>query len=321
MLIPLLAILIILPLPLIAQKDECNYHATLSEKEKFFLTQPFKTQMELNMSDLFHSFEVVREKLPLFQNLIDNYATNEKLNKLEPLPLYPLDRDTNLIFLDQSIPTIKAPLLCSEHGASLISPKKADFAKVASIMKSLNLTLVPFFALAYQNSVYNKELSLLEVQQDQNKLKYLQSIALPFLTSQGTISYPSKPSESSSELTATDFSYPILCSKPNNPWDLEENKPTWFKILTKVKKALSTLSHHSDLYSFFIRKFQNLRTSQRSPLSRGLLAKTPEFFKKIVNFLDTFSSPHSWETTTSSGFAQFEEFTGNVDKSKAIFKN
>ena len=317
--------------------DICGDHATLIEKDRFHLSQPFNTEVEIDLKNYFEFFTDLDQSLPLFKNALENYTTLNKLEKLEPLPFVPFDKERNVFLLKDLYPDTKQALqACANEGGELISfHNQQTRAQLVEAIKSLNLTFAPLKVLPLFNAIFDPKFRYLDTP-DSSHFKALSEGLPPVLHKNGTLIYPSLPEpppkpaapaegsgseppgsgrkkrETASETTTRP---PVqagrtLCFKPNNPWDRVENRAPWIEKTKHVRNSISFLEQCALAFQKVRRVLQGLDLRKASSIRKLQLPVLPSM-KSIISFLKEFSSPLRWELSVPQDEELFDKFIQN----------
>ena len=294
--------------------DICNFHATLIETEKFYLTQPFSKIISLNFSDYSQAFSKLSDLLPLFSQNLERYGSENKIVETENVKLIPFTSEFNVFAIPNDTLGKDGFKACSLNDGSLVTLTEENRKQLVAILTKLNLpkttfNTFPFFSLFAPDS---KELI------ETPDLKYIVQLwtkSPPFLHSNNTIEYPNKykpkgdNSNAEVETSAEDFSSPVICQKPNNPWDLPENRKSWINLASKVKTAISLLQKLKQTYDLSVKSLNSIPQSTWTNAANFFKLVLPEPFQATLSFLETFSKRKNWEKTDRSAADRFYAFT------------
>ena len=326
--------------------DICGNHASLIEQDKFFLSQPYSVETELDFENYLYFFKTAAKLLPLFKNGLENYTSEQKIKSLEPWQSVPFDKNRNVILLQKLVPdTSKAFQACAENGNELISfHDNATKALLASAIGQLGLSFAPVKVVPLFDSVFDPQLRYL----DSPGKELVEAIAggsVPYLLKNGSMAYSAtttastisvadattapaapvvgngrkrrsksagaEPSASGASTTASPPSGRTLCFRQNNPWDREKNLPGW---LSKVKQIFNSVNVVEKLISSFNKAkkiINNLDTKATSSVKKIKLALPPAM-KNLVDFLQSFADVSKWETLVPEDEKQFDNFLHDV---------
>ena len=112
----------------------------------------------------------------------------------------------------------------------------------------------------------------------------------------------------------------VICSKPNNVWDLEgRNRNIWLRVAKRLVNALDTVG---TLISK-ARKSKNVLNKlmkSTSEVSNIIMATVPRYIRNILQFLDRYKNPYEWESSTIKSLADFENFIKDVQLAEKDLK-
>ena len=163
--------------------DECNQVATLIEAKKIYLTQPLDINTPLSFNDYIHLFERMAQDINAFKDISQNYTTEDKIQRTEPLPLHPFDDEHNIIHIKKQIKNVDAINECSRHHAELITVTNSTRQKIVKLMRNLDIQAVPFQAIPVLHSLYTPKGEHIETPQTDasKKMKIVKDTALPYI--------------------------------------------------------------------------------------------------------------------------------------------
>ena len=321
--------------------DKCGHYATLVEKQRFILTQPYNGNLSVNFEDFFRTFENISTVLPEFRAKLEQYSSVEKIMETEPQPLIPFEDKTNLFFIKDNVTTFSASEECNKNKGQLVSVNQQNRAQIAAILKSLNATSTPFLGFAYQDSVYSPlQMDFLDKPASSDAISAVHTKGTPVLFSNNRINYPVKmkvlttttaPSgrrkrqttsaPATIETTKEDFTSPVLCAKPNNPWDLLPNRASWLKTyntLTSKIRQLEKLLFDADTIKRVLGSFPK---AVNDVASHALRLQTPAFLKDIATTLRKFTTSSAWDSSTMATMNEFTKLIFDIKGAIRFFKN
>jgi hypothetical protein len=287
--------------------DKCNLHATLVETDTFYLTQPFTKNIVVDISKYAQAFPKMASLLPKFKEILNNYENETFIKESEPEQLIPFTPEMNIFISKEPKPNRESFQTCAQNGGSLVRLDSKNREQVVSIMKAHNIATTPIQALPFHSLLSLSEFDSLHHPTLENLANVWQK-SPPWITSNDNIEYPStivtvdgQPFNS----TSGDFKSPVLCAKPNNPWDLEQNRNDWKRMIPKINTAVSMLTRIKNSFEISSRSLKNVPTITKQ-IAEVFKLTLPDSFKQILSFLESFSKKRQWEQTTKTDlFANF----------------
>ena len=295
----------------VVRTDICNYHATLTENDAFYLTQPFIKNISINIMNYDKAFSTLSSLLPRFQNILHTYETDDSIKQTEPVRLTEYNNQHNVYPINTTTVARLAFNSCTANGGSLITLNPHNRLQVASIMKELQMDTTPVKVLPLHSIFSVPDLEILDTPHA-NYLQYSYK-SPPIFTKENTFKYPDKSKTTTAgsvaiDSTADDYASKILCMKPNNPWDLPTNRRSWIHLLPLIKTSISLLDRLRTSYDQSSRSLKSLPQTVFKQTANFFKLNLPEPFKFILEFLDNFSSKRNWEKTDMSHLDKFKQF-------------
>jgi len=103
----------------------------------------------------------------------------------------------------------------------------------------------------------------------------------------------------------------VLCA--NNPWDLQCNRDSWFKLYNKVSKTLNTLGKAIPKFGSVRNTLKTLHSKVDSVLNL-IKIQAPSYLKNIAKVLKKFSTSSPWEKANFSVLDTFKNLIKDVKK-------
>jgi len=326
-----------------SQADLCNFHGTLFEAETFYLTRPYSHTISLDLENYQAAFHTFPKKLETFSNLFRLYEREADLNSHEPLPLIPLDSNTNVFKTSSKVIGTRSFSECARNNGSLLAISHSNRNKVIEIMKTLDLQKIPFLSYNVHKIFSNPGMEVLDDQVNYKTLEAIHYKTPVYLKADNSFEYPTdltaadlststtttsttvNPTTTSATTTTTTIAplehqyYYSLCTKPNNPWDRESSRKTWLRLVPQIRNAIKFLQELGHTYTQTANTLSKLPKSSVSDISRSLKLILPEPLKAILNFLDRFSSKRQWESTNPNALDLFSAFVKDTFKAIKLF--
>jgi len=305
--------LLILTLAGSVKTDQCNYYATLSLTDSFYLTQPLVKTLSINIANYDNAFKHMAELLPAFQRNLHKYETLDSVQATETVNLTSFNDDFNVYPITQSTIARDAYNACSKTDGSLITFNHESKQKVVELLKYFEIDKTPFKALPFHSLFSLPDMSLLDTPKIE-QLTYLYNKSPPMLNKDGEIEYPSQYKTETTtqgikiESQASDYKSKILCMKPANPWDLPENRNKWFNLIPTIKTVIKLLDKLTEAYKTSTQSFDTLPRSTLSNTANFFKLVLPEPFQVVIDFLKKYAVKSNWERTTTSSLDQFASF-------------
>lgn len=304
-----------------SQNDLCNYHGTLFETETFFLTQPYSKNITIDLENYQATFQNFPHKIDTFANLFKQYETANSLSLGEPLQLIPFTKDLNVFKTPSETTGRKSLSDCNKYNGSLLALTNSNKPRVLEIMKELQLEKIPFTSLPFQNVLSYPSLEILDDSPDAETLEAVWAKTPVFLTKTGLFEYPTPIALGTTTVSPNALEKQkifALCTKPNNPWDLDSRK-NWLNLVPQIKNAIKVLQNLKHVYTQTANTLSKLPQSPVSDISRNIKLILPDPLKAIVNFLDLFSNKKQWESSQSASLALFSNFVKETFKAIRLF--
>jgi len=315
--------------------DECNYYATLIESDSFYLTEPFTKELHVNISTYDTVFTQLPDKIRNFQSILESHDSEEELNELEPLSLTPYDEEFNALKINDSVPGYMAQSECSKIGGTLIHLTPQNKEKIIQIMKSLGITKTPFKALPFYSLYSFPQLEQIDSKLTLDQMYSVWAKSPPSITTDNKIEYPSlyKPYTTAKPVLTTvraepdsliptnpdDYVSNVLCFKPNNPWDLPDNRHKWLLMIPKLKTAIRILNSLKSAFDSTKNVFNHLPGKTKENVIEIFKLVLPDSLTSVINFLEKFSNKHSWSSSTTKAFSTFNDFIKNTLEVSKLF--
>jgi len=287
--------------------DKCNLHATLVEIDTFYLTQPFTKTVTIDISKYVNAFPKLASLLPKFKENLKIYENETAIKESEPLDLIPFTPEMNIFIVKEPKTNRESFHTCAQNGGSLIKLDSKNREQVVSIMKSRNIESTPIHVLPFHSLLSLSEFDSLHYPTLEDLSNVWQK-SPPWITRNNNIEFPSTIITSQGvkvNSTAEDFTSPVLCTKPNNPWDLQQNRYEWWRMTPKLNTAISMLNRIKNSFEISSKSLRNIPTLTKQ--IAGVFRLTlPDSFKQVLSFSETFSKNKQWEQTTKIDlFANF----------------
>ena len=307
--------------------DICNHQATLIERDKFYITQPYQAEIELDMGNFFEFFKDAEIYHKPFAAMLQNYSTIAKLKEHEPWVIQPYDNEKNVILLPNEYTTTKdAPSACAETGSELIHLNQLTKPKMTAVLKKLRVKFAPFAAIPFGKAIFSPSFHYIATPDDVQKANNIPEHGYPQLKRDGSIIYPvsttPKPAPVGDSPTtvapaktttnaATDLENRILCFRKNNPWDLPPKQEGWINKAARLARTLKVFDTLAPAFTSVKRIFKNL-DRVKSNTSKKIKVALPAFMGKVAAFIKEFSNAARWEETIPADEDRFDEFDRNL---------
>ena len=315
--------------------DVCGSHATLVEQDRFFLSQPYSVELELDFENYLQFFKNTARLLPLFKNGLENYTTPEKLESTEPWQKVDFDKNRNVILLKKLFPdTAKAFQACAEDGNELISFRNnATRSRLALAIKQLGLSFAPVKVIPLFESVFDPSFHYLDTP-NKKSIEALTGGAVPYLIQNGSMAYYAANAETTTATPVSSTSASgrkkrgasatasgsagnvsptsppsgrTLCFRQNNPWDRAENRPGWLSKVKQIFNAVGIIERLTSSFNKAKKIINNLDVKSSTSVKKIKIA-LPGAMKRIADFLQSFSDVSKWETLIPEDEKQFDNF-------------
>jgi len=297
--------------------DECNLLATISKVETFYLTQKYVKEVTIDLKEYVEAFPRLDQLTDSFGQNLATYETDASIEATEPLALIPFSEDLNAYKVATEHVGKDSFKACMQNKGSLIELTSENREKVAQILKNQSMAktpihVMPFFSLL---SVHDKE--VLDTPDDIEMVKGMWSRSPPMLDSDNRLVYPTtkKTNEGGSESLTTheDYKSQILCVKARNPWDLKNDRFSWFKLVPKLKAAIGMLVKLKHSYDLSTKALKNIPKSS-TKVKNLLRLALPEPFQEVLGFMDKLRDKKAWEKLKSDSKKKFHRFTQMASK-------
>ena len=299
--------MLILLLP-VAFADKCNPHATLVETDSFYLTQPFTKNVTIDLSTYIDAFPKMAALLPKFKDLLGIYDNVTAITEAEPMELIPFTKDENIFIIKDSVVNADSFKKCSGNGGSLVKIDSKNRDRLVTILKEHGIEKTPIHVLPFYSLLSLSDFDTIDTP-SMDELFFTWQRSPPWITKDDQIEFPTGiVTENNIKVNSTPqhFKSPILCAKPNNPWDLKENRNDWFRMTPKLKTAISMLDRIKTSFETASKSLKNI-PSVTKQIANAFQLTLPEPFKVVLDFLDNFTKKKQWERTSS-----LDPFTGFV---------
>ena len=314
--------------------DHCNPLSSLITTDTFYLTQPYKANIPLDLSNYEEAFAQLSEKVKLFNANIELYDEKSELSEVENVT--PFNDDYNVFKIDTETKGYASFEACHKRNGSIVSMTNENRKAIVEKLNELHMEKTPFKALPFY--------SLFSLQDSQhldnvhfNHILPLWMISPPFITKNNVIEYPfqqkptpadwtdptgsGKAKPATVETTINDYSSPqVLCLKENNPWDLPANRNKWLELASKAKKAAQLVTMVKDSFVHSKHHFKSLPSKTKTRTLELFKMILPEPLKSILNFLDRFSRKSNWEKATMRSNDVFRSFAKDSQKLANMFQ-
>src|SRR5574343_78048 len=308
----ILTILIIFNLSVFIYSDKCNPHATLIETNAFYLTQPLTKNVTVDISNYAQAFPQLSTLISKFNENLDIYKNDRSIEATEPLELIPFTDQENVFILKNETINTHSFKLCSDKGGSVIRLNAKNRKRIIEILKSKEIAKTPIHALPFHSLWSFDDDS--EIILNLERLESLTNVwnkSPPWLTQSNEILLPHRRDENNAETKPEDFTSPVLCTKPNNPWDLVKPRKKWYQLVPRITNVLSMLEKLKQDYELTSRTLKTVPTiTQQIANSFSLIL--PDSFKNVLEFLTKFSNKQQWERT--KGIDPFKNFVNTALK-------
>jgi hypothetical protein len=285
--------------------DFCGKHAILSETDQFYISQPFKQELPLDFKQYIDIFSNLESHMSRFENIAKKYSTEQLLADKEPLDLIPYTPSKNLFKVTAMQKLL--PIECQKQSAQLVGMEPKEKSILLKILKEQNLTMVPFFTLPMQLSIYSPTLQILDNPEDASvKMPIIASKLFPYLQADGSIFYPTG-ANGSLDTVAT-----ALCSKPNNYWDRPLFRNNFINTLKTITNSFSKIRNLKETISKLPNNFKSLAIPPLPLQAARYLLSVPPLITKIRTFFQKFNNVESWESSTPGQFQDFISLIRNV---------
>jgi len=307
------------------EADICNHQATLVERDRFYITQPFQAEIELDLKNYFEFFRDAEVYHKPFAAILQNYSTASKLKEHEPWVTHPYDTEKNVIILPDEYETTKdAPSACAEKGSELIYINQFTKPKMVEVLKKLRVKYAPFAAIPFGKSIFSPSFHFIATPDEVQKATNIPEYGYPQLKRDGTILYPVTPKPvGDSPTTAApttvksinnsnpDLEKRIVCFRKNNPWDLKPKQEGWLSKAARLARTLKIFDTLAPAFTSVQRVLKNL-DRVKTNTSKKIKVALPTFMGKVVAFLKEFSNAARWEETVPADEDRFDEFERNL---------
>ena len=176
--------------------DECNQAATLVEFKKIYMTQPLDLDSPLSFNEYIQLFDRMSRDINSFKDVSQNYTTDEKMDRTEPLTLHPFDEEHNIIHISKLTRNIDAIETCKRYSAQLLTITNGTKERVAKLLNKLGIEKVPFQVVPLHHSIYSPNGELIEMlsQDAETKIKGIHQLGFPYFSKDSVIYFATQPS-------------------------------------------------------------------------------------------------------------------------------
>lgn len=286
-------LVILMSIFVIVNADKCYPYATIIEVDSFYLTQPFRKNITINIENYINAFPKMSDNLSKFKDNLSIYTNITEIESSEPQTLIPFTNELNAFVITELHPGKDSFKQCSLNKGSLIKLDSSNRAKVIEIMKKQGITKTPVHILPYHSLMSVPNFEILEPSVPNFGIAWTRTP--PLLTSDNTIIPATGSDEGGTTPSPDSVKTQILCVKPNNPWDLENGRKTWFKIAPQVETAIKMLSNLKTKYELSSKALRNVPRITKQ-IAEAFKLSLPDTFQQVLGFLDTFSRKSNWES-------------------------
>jgi len=267
-----------------AVADKCNPYATIIETDTFYLTQPFRKNITIDLANYINSFPKLADSLKKFQSNFRSYTNISEIESFEPQALIPFTSELNAFVITEPQFGKDSFKQCDLNKGSLLKIDSSNRARAVEVMKANGIDKTPVHVFPYYSLLSLPTLEVLDSSLTMDEMSNAWRKSPPLLTNENVI-------EAGTDVAKTK----ILCVKTNNPWDLESGRKDWLKAAPQVKTAVKMLSN---LKTTFELSSKALRTVPRitKQIAEAFKLSLPENFQQVLGFLDTFSKKSNWES-------------------------
>lgn len=317
--------LILLTLCAGVRLDQCNFHATLVEKETFYLTQPISKTIAIDLTEYFEAFPQLDNLTENFEQNLETYSDIDSIKGTEPVQLIPFNDDFNAYSIKEITYGKNAFNACAVNGGSPIQLDEQNRGKVVEILNEIGMEKTPVHMLPFYSLLSLSDLSPMITPEVDNIVE-LWTKSPPFLTKSNVIEYPvgkiDKPGEGNTVVkvstTPEDYKSQVLCVKPNNPWDSESKRNQWLKLVPSLKTAIATLKRLKQSYDLSARYLKSMpKTVSKVP--QWLKLVLPDAFREVLSFLDKYKLKRHWERAKSDATSKFHKFIQTSNRLARLF--
>jgi len=306
------------------QAENCNFHATLFQKDSFYLTQQYTKDIVMDLSPYTEAFTELNNLVQKFSDNLEIYSNETALEEKEPMELIPFTEEQNAFRLIDEVQGTLAIKKCSENGGTLVYLNGDNRAKVAEILTAQNMEKTPFFALPFYSLLSYPGFKTFETPSSFDLVIEMWTKTPPYIGKDNVITYPTNQVKKEAEpgtrdSKPADFKSPVLCVKPNNLWDTPSGKSIWFKMIPKIKTAVSMLSKLKESFDLTTDTLGGIPKITR-PITKWLKISIPESFQRVLDFLSKFKTAKAWELTTPDSKNQFYDFMRTAFKLVRTFE-
>lgn len=297
--------------------EKCNLYATLHETNTFFLTQPISSKVTIDLSNYSSNIPKLDELIEKFNNNLKTYSDEASIVATETIELIPFTKKDNIFIIKEKTHGRQALKKCSDHGGSLIRPTSETRQQIIDIMTKYEIEKIPVHVLPFHSIMSTEpdaESEILETPSNYDLLAGAWTISPPYLVrSDKTITAPIE-----NDTLLEYFKTPIICTKPNNPWDLQSNRKNWLNMIPKINTAVNVLSKLKTAYDVTTKTLKHV-PSVTKQISDVFKLALPEPIQNIFNFLNTYVNKKHWERVRNIQI--FQKFIDTAIKTTQELKN
>ncbi len=288
--------------------DMCNPHATLIETDTFYLTQPFTKNVTIDISNYANTFPQLSSLVAKFKGNLENYSTEDNINSKEKFDLIPFTKELNAFILENKTTNTDSYRQCAQYGGSLVKITAKNRGRLVEILKTKNIEHTPIHTIAFHHLMTDdEENDILATPTDLDNLVYTFTKSPPWITKNNEIVMPQGPDDSKPET----YKSSIVCTKPNNPWDLKQHRKKWYQMLPRIRNVMTLLDKMHKSYETATRSLRKVPTLTQQ-IADVFSLTIPDPLKNVLEFLTKFSDKSQWEKT--KGDDSFKNFVNTALK-------
>jgi len=277
--------------------EKCNPYATITEIDSFYLTQPFTKNFTMNFKEYLDVFPKLSELASQFNVQLLKYENASFIESAEPVALIPFTPERNAFIVTSEHVSKDSFKKCAENGGTVVKLTPDNRESIVKILKDNNLSKTPVHVMpfySFMTADHNHE--IIHTPDDFKQLQASWVRTPPYLTKNNEIEtghlYTDK---NETEVTGVEeFSSPIVCTKPNNPWDLPEYRKKWLQTIPRIRNAIKAIDGLKPKYDAAMNTLKKIPTITEQAAKLFSLT-IPEPVKSIMDFLNKFSKQKHWE--------------------------
>lgn len=293
----------------IVHADKCNPLATLIETDSFYLTQPYTTNITIDIASYVEAFPKLATLIPKFTKNLEIYSNRTAIELEEPIQLFPFTDDLNAFIIKDPVYGKDAYKKCADNGGTLIKATSSNRLEIVKLLKDHELDKTPIHVLPFYSLLSFSDFEPLDTPDNLDNMVNAWQKSPPWLTSENKILMPTTKitvSEGVTEVsTPLSFKTPVICQKVANPWDLSSDRNAWFKVLPKIRTAIKMLNKLKTSYELASKSLTSVPTITKTVTDVFKLT-LPEPFQLVLDFLDKYSKKINWNRMTK--FNQIQNF-------------